>query len=74
MTTTGYTEIHHYVEHVTHLLDTIGAAAGIPAGESLGGWDVPLHRISRLAITSSSLDRNRPTPQSYANRGLAGMR
>jgi 2-hydroxy-6-oxonona-2,4-dienedioate hydrolase len=51
-------EIHHYVEHVTHVLDAIGAETAYLAGESLGGWvsarysQLHPERVERIALNT----------------------
>jgi len=51
-------EIHHYIAHVTHVLDAIGADRAFLAGESLGGWVAAryaqLHpeRVERIALNT----------------------
>lgn len=52
-------EVHHYVEHLTAVLDAIGAERAHISGESLGGWvaaraavDHP-QRVDRLVLNTA---------------------
>ena len=52
-------EIRHYVDHLTAVLDTIGAARAHLSGESLGGWVVSRFavdhpdRVDRLVLNTA---------------------
>lgn len=52
-------EVHHYVNHVLHVMDTLGIAKASFTGESLGGWVASrlaadhANRVERLVLNTA---------------------